>query len=133
MIKPTDTAKATPSGSAQRVAIVTGAGRGIGRAMTLGLAHAGIRVIATAARERAEIEKVAAEAGGDSVLPVIADVTREADAQRLVATALERFGRLDILVNNAGAPVRLLTLRTLEGGAGVGRPSSGLRTCATPE
>jgi NAD(P)-dependent dehydrogenase (short-subunit alcohol dehydrogenase family) len=111
MIKPTDTAKATPSGSAQRVAIVTGAGRGLGRAMTLGLAHAGIHVIATAARERAEIEKVAAEAGGDSVLPVIADVTREADAQRLVATALERFGRLDILVNNARRGMKYVSER----------------------
>jgi len=74
--------------------------------MTLGLAHAGIRVIATAARERAEIEKVAAEAGEDSGLPVIADVTREADTQKVVATALERFGRLDILVNNAGRGMR---------------------------
>ena len=44
-----------------RVAIVTGGGRGLGRAMVLGLAQAGIRVVATAARERAEIEAVAEE------------------------------------------------------------------------
>ena len=88
--------------SRARVAIVTGAGRGIGRAMTLGLAQAGIRVVATSARERAEIDAVAAEAGTDRVLAVLADATREADAQRVVVTALERFGRVDILVNNAG-------------------------------
>ena len=52
-----------------RVPTITGAGRGLGRAMTLGLARAGIRVVATAARERAEIESIAAEAGESMVLP----------------------------------------------------------------
>ena len=92
-----------------RVAIVTGAGRGIGRAMTLGLAQAGIRVVATSARERAEIDAVAAEAGTDMVLAVLADVTREADVQRVVASTLERFGHLDILVNNAGRGMRYIS------------------------
>ena len=92
-----------------RVAIVTGAGRGIGRAMTLGLAQAGIRVVATSARERAEIDAVAAEAGTDMVLAVLADVTREPDVQRVVATAPERFGHLDILVNNAGRGMRYVS------------------------
>ncbi len=71
------------------MAIVTGAGRGIGRAMTLGLAQAGIRVVATSARERAEIDAVAAEAGANLVVPVLADVIRETDAQRVVSAALE--------------------------------------------
>ena len=92
-----------------RVVIVTGAGRGIGRAMTLGLALAGIRVVATSARECAEIDAVAAEAGTDMVLAVLADVTRETDVQRVVATALERFGHLDILVNNAGRGMRYVS------------------------
>ncbi len=91
------------------VAIVTGAGRGIGRAMTLGLAQAGIRVVATSARERAEIDAVAAEAGTDMVLAVLADVTLETDVQRVVAAALERFGHLDILVNNAGRGMRYVS------------------------
>ena len=92
-----------------RVAIVTGAGRGIGRAMTLGLAQAGIRVLATSARACAEIDAVAAEAGTDMVLALLADVTRETDVQRVVAAALERFGHLDILVNNAGRGMRYVS------------------------
>lgn len=89
-----------------KVAIVTGAGRGIGRAMALGLARAGVRVVATAARQPEEVEDTAREArmtlGQDLVLPLVADATLEADARRTVTVALEQFGRLDILVNNAG-------------------------------
>jgi NAD(P)-dependent dehydrogenase (short-subunit alcohol dehydrogenase family) len=99
----------TSQSTAGRVAIVTGAGRGLGRAMALGLARAGIRVVATVARERAEIEVVAAEVGGGVVLPVLADVTSEPDTQRVVETALERFGRLDILINNAGRGMKYVS------------------------
>jgi len=96
-----------------RVAIVTGGGRGIGRAMALGLAGAGARVIVSAAREREEIADVANEAGrrlGERrIVAEVADVTRDDDCARLVAAALHRFGRLDILVNNAGRGMKYVS------------------------
>ncbi len=100
-------------GLAGQVAIVTGGGRGLGRAMTLGLAQAGVRVIATAARELAEVEAVAKEAerecGDDRVRPLLADVTRAADCAAAVREAVARFGRLDILGNNAGRGMKYLS------------------------
>jgi NAD(P)-dependent dehydrogenase (short-subunit alcohol dehydrogenase family) len=96
-----------------RVAIVTGGGRGLGRAMTLGLAGAGATVVATAARERSEIEDVAAEAAEagapDRVVSIVADVTKEEDCQRVVGMTLKRFGRLDVLVNNAGRGMKYVS------------------------
>jgi NAD(P)-dependent dehydrogenase (short-subunit alcohol dehydrogenase family) len=95
------------------VAIVTGGGRGLGRAMVLGLAQAGIHVVATAARERTEIEAVAEEVrqscGESRVLAVVADVTREDDCAKVVDAAVKRFGRLDILVNNAGRGMKYVS------------------------
>jgi 3-oxoacyl-[acyl-carrier protein] reductase len=81
-----------------RVALVTGAGRNIGRAIALELAAAGARLVVNARTSAKEIEAVAAETGG---LAVLADVTDEAAVSRMVEQALARFGRLDILVNNA--------------------------------
>jgi 3-oxoacyl-[acyl-carrier protein] reductase len=77
--------------------------------MALGLAHAGLRVVGTAARERTEIEAVSREAGDGAMLPVVADVTDEAAAQRVVSTAVEQFGRLDILINNAGRGMKYVS------------------------
>lgn len=94
---------------AGQVAIVTGGGRGLGRAMVLGLAAAGARVIATAAREATEVEAVARAAGNDRVIPVIADVARPEDCALVVAMAADRFGRLDILVNNAGRGMKYVS------------------------
>ena len=98
---------------AGRLAIVTGGGRGLGRAMVLGLAAQGAHVIATAARETGEVEAVGREAAPGRVLPIIADVTSEEDCAAVVASALERFGRLDILVNNAGRGMKYVSDRFL--------------------
>jgi 3-oxoacyl-[acyl-carrier protein] reductase len=95
-----------------RVAIVTGGGRGLGRAMALGLARAGCRVVITAAREPDEIAAVAAASAG-SIHALVADVTREAECTHVVEAALARFGGLDILVNNAGRGMRYVSERFL--------------------
>jgi 3-oxoacyl-[acyl-carrier protein] reductase len=88
------------------VAIVTGGGRGLGRAMALGLAENGYAVVITAAREGAELDAVVGAAPEGFVHGELADVADPASAERVVAAALERFGRLDILVNNAGRGMR---------------------------
>lgn len=95
------------------VAIVTGAGRGIGRAIALEFAAQGARVVLTAARERGEIEDVArvAEANGahERVLPLLADVTDAASCERVANQAVERFGQIDVLVNNAGRGMKFVS------------------------
>ena len=83
---------------AGRVALVTGAGRNIGRAIAVSLADAGASVVVNARNSRDEIQSVASQING---LAVLADVTDEKAVERMVAQTLERFGKLDILVNNA--------------------------------
>jgi len=82
--------------------MVTGGGRGIGRAIALGLAQAGARVV-VASRTQAELEAVAEEIrqGGGEALPVVTDLTVSEQIENLVETTVARFGRIDILVNNA--------------------------------
>jgi NAD(P)-dependent dehydrogenase (short-subunit alcohol dehydrogenase family) len=101
-----------PSSLSGKVAIVTGGGRGLGRAMALGLAGAGARVIVTAARAWSEVDRVAQEGGG-AIVPLLADVTSDADAASAVDEAMRRFGRLDILVNNAGRGMKYVSDRFL--------------------
>jgi len=86
-----------------RVAVITGGGRGIGKAITLGLAAAGATVVPSA-RTAAEVEAVAEEARGLGVEArgITADVTDDDDVDALVAETVEAFGSLDVLVNNAG-------------------------------
>lgn len=85
-----------------RVAIVTGASRGIGRAIALGLARAGAHVALTA-RKQPDLDAVAHEIAGlgRRALPLAGHMGRRGDIDRLFETALAEFGRLDILVNNA--------------------------------
>lgn len=88
---------------AGRVAIVTGSSRGIGRAIAIGLALAGARVVATA-RNAAALDAVVddiRDRGGEAVT-VAADVTVESDVERLARETISRFGRIDVAVNNAG-------------------------------
>jgi NAD(P)-dependent dehydrogenase (short-subunit alcohol dehydrogenase family) len=96
---------------AGKVAIVTGGGRGLGRAMALGLARAGARVAITAARSREEIEAVAREVEPGRIVPLLADVADEAVCARVVAETEERLGPVDILVNNAGRGMRFVSER----------------------
>ncbi|MGA8380037.1 MAG: SDR family oxidoreductase [Stellaceae bacterium] len=89
----------------QRVAIVTGGLRGLGRAMALGLGREGHRVLAVGhiAADLAEIARETAEAGlAERIRPIVADLRRAEECDRIVAAAQEQFGPVDILVNNAG-------------------------------
>jgi len=86
-----------------KVALVTGAGRNIGRAIALALADAGAKVAVNVCASRDEGEAVVNEIaarGGDALL-VAADVTSRADVDAMIAAIGQRFGRLDIVVNNA--------------------------------
>ncbi|MFF0061844.1 SDR family oxidoreductase [Streptomyces sp. NPDC005279] len=83
-----------------RIAVVTGAGSGIGRSVAVALAGAGWSVVAAGRRAEA-LEETASLAGGD-VLCVPADVTSPADVTTLFAAVREHHGRLDLLFNNAG-------------------------------
>ena len=89
----------------QRVAIVTGAAGGIGRAMTRGLLAAGIRV-AGVDRDREPLEALAASAGeqgkADDLLTIQTDLTSDSATDEITRATRARFGRIDILVNNAG-------------------------------
>jgi 7-alpha-hydroxysteroid dehydrogenase len=86
-----------------RVALVTGAGKGIGRGIALAFAEAGAHVVC-AARTRADLDSTAAEvrARGRRALVVPCDVMQTEALEALVAATLAEFGRLDLLVNNAG-------------------------------
>ncbi len=98
------------------VAIVTGSGRGIGRAIALELAVAGAKVIVNYAGrvdKAEETVKLIREAGGEC-LAVQADVSQAADVDRLIKTTLDHFGKIDILVNNAGITRDSLLLRMKE-------------------
>ena len=87
----------------ERVALVTGGLRGLGRAMALGLAREGHRVLAVGhiAEDVAEMERAAAQLPGP-LQPLVADLREAGECDRVVAAARDRFGRVDILVNCAG-------------------------------
>lgn len=93
-------------GLAERVAITTASSKGLGKAIAMELAREGAKVVISS-RDEARLRQAAHEistATGNPVVPIVADVTRAEDVERLVSETLRRFGRLDILVTNAGGP-----------------------------
>jgi 3-oxoacyl-[acyl-carrier protein] reductase len=99
-----------------KVALVTGSSRGVGRAVALAYGKEGAKVVVNyTSSERAAMEVVEAiESMGSKAIAVKADVARKADAEQLVLSGLEAFGRLDILVNNAGFTRPALMLKMAE-------------------
>lgn len=100
-----------------KVAIVTGAGRGIGKVMALGLLDAGASVAAAEIDQDVldEAQSAAEERGaGDRFLAVLTDITRDDSAPKIVRATTERFGRLDILVNNAGTNISMFRPREVK-------------------
>jgi len=91
-----------------KAGIVTGASRGLGKGIAIGLAQAGADLTITS-REIEKIEKVASELErwGARVLPLQVDVTRKEEIDRMVEKTLERFGKIDFLFNNAGRITRV--------------------------
>ena len=98
-----------------KVAIITGAGRGIGAGVSLAFAEAGAHVVC-AARTREQVEETAGQvrARGRRGLPLVCDVMERGQLEELVAQTMQEFGRIDILVNNAGGTPPMEALHTSE-------------------
>jgi 3-oxoacyl-[acyl-carrier protein] reductase len=99
----------------EKVAVITGASRGIGRSIALALAAKGATIVAVD-MDQVSTEAVVAElqAAGGKALAVVGNVTVSADVERMVDAAIEAFGRVDILVNNAGITRDGLLMRMKE-------------------
>src|SRR3954452_8313179 len=99
-----------------KVAIVTGGNTGIGKAVVLALAEAGAKVVIDYVANEAATEELEQQiaALGDASIGVEADVSKVKDLERLIAAAVDAFGRLDIMVNNAGIETRTSILTTTE-------------------
>ncbi|HEX2134878.1 MAG TPA: SDR family oxidoreductase [Microvirga sp.] len=98
--------------SEQRIALVTGAGTGVGKAVALALVRAGYAV-ALAGRRREPLEQTAGEAGSGRTLVVTADVTDPASVRDMFGEVRRAFGRLDLLFNNAGVNAPAIPMEEL--------------------
>ncbi len=100
-------------GLVDKVAIVTGASRGIGRAVALALAAEGAQVVVNYASSSAAAEQVVAEINGmgSQAIALQADVSQPEQVESLVKTVMDKWGRVDVLVNNAGITRDTLLLR----------------------
>ena len=101
----------TENNLSSKVVILTGAGGGLGRAMISGLAEKGARLAIVDIDEAAldSIAQKAVELGGkDSVLPIVADVGKSEDSEKILQQTLSEFGNVHVLVNNAGIAIRTL-------------------------
>ena len=87
-----------------RVALVTGSGRNLGKAIALGLAREGAKVAVNGLQDKTRLDEVVAqiESEGGEAFPILADVGEPTQIERMVKTVAERFGPIDILVSNAG-------------------------------
>jgi NAD(P)-dependent dehydrogenase (short-subunit alcohol dehydrogenase family) len=117
-----------------RIALVTGAGSGIGRAVSLALQSSGYSV-ALAGRRAAQLDETAALASssGGKMLPVATDISKPDSVRALFAQTLEKFGRLDVLFNNAGVSAPGIPMENLafeEWNAVVGVNLTGAFLCA---
>ena len=99
-----------------KIALVTGSSRGVGRAVALGFAKEGAKLVVNyTSNEKAANEVVEAVGSmGSKAVAVTADVAQKSDAENLVTTAIDTFGRLDILVNNAGFTRPALMIKMTE-------------------
>ena len=96
-----------------KVALITGSGRGIGKTIAVKLAGAGANIVINDIGEQSAVESVADEirAMGRESLAVVADISSAADVERMVAETIDKMGRVDILVNNAGITRDRLLIR----------------------
>lgn len=99
-----------------KVAVITGAGRGIGKAIAVHFAKKGAKVVLNYRSSLAQVEELldAIQKDGGEAIAIQADVSKEEEAKKLIEEAVKHFGRLDVLVNNAGITKDNLLMRMSE-------------------